>query len=79
MFKDPLPRIKDIKCPYEDCPSNTEGKIRKLFISNIIHRIWPSYIVALCEKKWTSSSVSWTRYKFKCKVGLEISSSVKLD
>ena len=59
MFKDPtLPRIKDIKCPYADCPSNTEGKDKEvIYIKYNTQDMAFLYCCTLCEKKWTSSSV----------------------
>tara|TARA_B100000795_G_C22724310_1_gene408784 strand:- start:19 stop:405 length:387 start_codon:yes stop_codon:yes gene_type:complete len=59
MFKDPtLPRIKDIKCPYDDCKSNTEGvKKEVIYIKYNVQDMGFLYSCTLCEKKWTSSNV----------------------
>ena len=59
MFKDPtLPRIKDIKCPYADCESNTEGKEKEvIYIKYNTQDMGFLYCCTLCERKWTSSSV----------------------
>ena len=59
MFKDPtLPRIKDLKCPYADCESNTAGKEKEvIYIKYNSTDMGFLYCCTLCEKKWTSSSV----------------------
>lgn len=59
MFKDPtLPRIKDIKCPYEECEANTQGKDKEvIYIKYNTQDMGFLYCCTLCEKKWTSSSV----------------------
>ena len=59
MFKDPtLPRIKDIKCPYEECEANTQGKDKEvIYIKYNTQDMAFLYCCTLCEKKWTSSSV----------------------
>ena len=59
MFKDPtLPRIKDLKCPYEDCRSNTHGEDKEvIYIKYNTQDMAFLYSCTLCERKWTSSSV----------------------
>jgi DNA-directed RNA polymerase subunit M/transcription elongation factor TFIIS len=59
MFKDPtLPRIKDIKCPYEECESNTQGKDKEvIYLKYNTQDMAFLYCCTLCEKKWTSSNV----------------------
>ena len=59
MFKDPtLPRVKDLKCPYVDCESNTQGKDKEvIYIKYNSQDMAFLYCCTLCEKKWTSSNV----------------------
>ena len=59
IFKDPtLPRIKDIKCPYNDCESNTEEKDKEvIYLKYNTQDMDFLYCCTLCNKKWTSSSV----------------------
>ena len=59
MFKDPnLPRVKDLKCPYADCESNTQGKDKEvIYIKYNSQDMAFLYCCTLCEKKWTSSNV----------------------
>ena len=53
-----ISRIKDIKCPYEDCESNTQGKEKEvIYIKYNTQDMAFLYCCTLCQKKWTSSSV----------------------
>ena len=59
MFKDPtLPRIKNLKCPYDDSESNTQGKNKEvIYIKYSAQNMGFLYSCTLCERKWTGSSV----------------------
>ena len=52
MFKDPtLPRIKNIKCPYEECEANTQGKDKEVIYIKYNTQDRVSYIVVHFVKK----------------------------
>lgn len=58
MFKDPtLPRIKNLKCPYEECEANTQGKEKEvIYIKYSAQDMGFLYCCTLCQKKWTGSN-----------------------
>ncbi len=58
IFLDPtLPRIKNIKCPYEDCESNTKNEKKEvIYIKYNSKDLEFIYCCTLCQKKWTSAN-----------------------
>lgn len=59
IFNDPtLPRINNLKCPYEECESNTQNKKNEvIYIKYNLKDMAFLYCCTQCKKKWTSSNV----------------------